>query len=459
MATKNSSVTEFILAGLTDQPGLRIPLFFLFLGFYMVTVMGNLGLIMLIGLNSHLHTPMYFFLFNLSLIDFCYSTTITPKMLMSFISKKNIILHSGCMTQLFFFCFFVVSESFILSAMAYDRYVAICNPLVYMVTMSPQVCFLLLLGVYGMGFAGAMAHTGSIMSLTFCADNLVNHFMCDILPLLELSCNSTYVNELVVFIVVAIDIGMPIVTIFISYALILSSILHISSTDGRSKAFSTCSSHMIVEYGDTVYTIEVPFHGKTFILKTFLPCPAELVYQEVILQPERMVLWNKTVTACQILQQVEDNTLVSYDLSAGAAGCVVSPRDFVNVRRIEPRRDRYLSSGIATTHCAKPPTHKYVRPCPSQPLILLILLTGTRPPGWRDMCGGQLAGIDEGDSGPRGSLSSSSSPIPLASPFSWTAQESPQRKRSGVFLCLSQASFCFSPPSNPDCKAAGLLPS
>uniref|UniRef100_A0A2K6S2T3 StAR related lipid transfer domain containing 3 n=1 Tax=Saimiri boliviensis boliviensis TaxID=39432 RepID=A0A2K6S2T3_SAIBB len=115
------------------------------------------------------------------------------------------------------------------------------------------------------------------------------------------------------------------------------------------------------EYGDTVYTIEVPFHGKTFILKTFLPCPAELVYQEVILQPEKMVLWNKTVTACQILQRVEDNTLISYDVSAGAAGGVVSPRDFVNVRRIERRRDRYLSSGIATTHGAKPPTHKYVR--------------------------------------------------------------------------------------------------
>uniref|UniRef100_A0A3Q2H961 StAR related lipid transfer domain containing 3 n=1 Tax=Equus caballus TaxID=9796 RepID=A0A3Q2H961_HORSE len=119
------------------------------------------------------------------------------------------------------------------------------------------------------------------------------------------------------------------------------------------------------EYGDTVYTIEIPFHGKTFILKTFLPCPAELVYQEVILQPERMVLWNKTVTACQILQRVEDNTLISYDVSAGAAGGVVSPRDFVNVRRIERRRDRYLSSGIATSHCAKPPTHKYVRvACP-----------------------------------------------------------------------------------------------
>ncbi|XP_040325360.1 olfactory receptor 8B12-like [Herpailurus yagouaroundi] len=246
MAAKNSSVTEFILTGLTDQLELQIPLFFLFLGFYMVTVLGNLALIALIRLNSCLHTPMYFFLFNLSLIDFCYSTTITPKMLKSFFSKKNIILHAECMTQLFFFCFFVISESFLLSVMAYDRYVAICKPLVYMVTMSPQVCLFLLLGVYVMGLSGAMVHTGSIASLTFCADNLLNHFMCDILPLLELSCNSTYVNELVVFILVAIDIGMPIITIFISYALILSSILHIHSTEGRSKAFSTCSSHIIV---------------------------------------------------------------------------------------------------------------------------------------------------------------------------------------------------------------------
>ncbi|XP_059248244.1 olfactory receptor 8B12-like, partial [Mustela nigripes] len=246
MAAKNSSVTEFILAGLTDQPGLQIPLFSLFLGIYVVTLLGNLGLITLIGLNSHLHTPMYFFLFNLSLVDFCYSTTITPRMLKSFISKKNIILHAECMTQLFYFCFFVISESFLLSAMAYDRYVAICKPLVYTVTMSPQVCLFLLLGVYVMGFSGAMVHMGSIASLTFCHDNLVNHFMCDIFPLLELSCNSTYVHELVVFVRVAIDIGMPIVTIFISYGLILSSILRIHSTEGRSKAFSTCSSHIIV---------------------------------------------------------------------------------------------------------------------------------------------------------------------------------------------------------------------
>uniref|UniRef100_A0A2K6TBD4 Olfactory receptor n=1 Tax=Saimiri boliviensis boliviensis TaxID=39432 RepID=A0A2K6TBD4_SAIBB len=241
----SSSVTEFILAGLADQPGLQIPLFFLFLGFYVVTVVGNLGLITLIGLNSHLHIPVYFFLFNLSLIEFSFSTAIIPKMLMSFVSRKNIISFTGCMTQLFFFCFFVFSESFILSAMAYDRYVAICNPLLYMVTMSPQVCLLLLLGVYGMGVLGAVAHTGNIVFLTFCAGNLVNHYMCDILPLLELSCNGSYINVLVIFIVVTIGIGVPIVAIFISYGFILSSNLHISSAEGRSKAFSTCSSHII----------------------------------------------------------------------------------------------------------------------------------------------------------------------------------------------------------------------
>ncbi|XDB65788.1 hypothetical protein AB1E18_019098 [Capra hircus] len=245
-AGNTSSVIEFILTGLTDQPELQLPLFFLFLCFYVVTVVGNLGLITLIGLNSHLHIPMYFFLFNLSFIDFSYSTTLTPKMLMGFVLEKNIISYAGCMTQFFFFCFFVFSESYILSAMAYNRYVAICKPLMYTVTMSPQACLLLLLGVYGMGVFGAVAHMGNIMFMTFCGDDLVNHYMCDIIPLLELSCNSSYINLLVVFIVVTIGIGVPIVTIFISYGFILSSILHISSTEGRSKAFSTCSSHIIV---------------------------------------------------------------------------------------------------------------------------------------------------------------------------------------------------------------------
>ncbi|XP_036601165.1 olfactory receptor 145-like isoform X2 [Trichosurus vulpecula] len=240
-----SSVTEFILAGLTDQPALQLPLFLLFMGTYVITIVGNLGLIILIRMNSQLHTPMYYFLFNLSLIDLCYSSVFTPKMLMNFVLTKNIISYSGCMTQLYFFCFFVISECYVLTIMAYDCYVAICNPLLYNVTMSNQVCSWLLGGAYVMGFACAMAHTRCILRLSFCDANIINHYMCDIHPLFQLSCTSTYVNELVVFIVGSISIIVPSVTIFISYALILSSILNISSTEGRSKAISTCSSHVI----------------------------------------------------------------------------------------------------------------------------------------------------------------------------------------------------------------------
>ncbi|XP_009005387.2 olfactory receptor 8B3-like [Callithrix jacchus] len=212
---------------------------------YVITLIGNLGLVMLIGLTSHLHTPMYFFLFNLSFIDLCYSSVFIPKMLMNFISQKNIISYKGCMIQFFFFCFFAISECYVLTSMAYDRYVAICNPLLYHLAMSPTVCFSLMLGSYLMAFSGAMAHTGCMLRLTFCEANTINHYFCDILPLLQLSCTSTYINELVVFIVVGINIIVPTVTIFISYGFILSSILHISSKEGRSKAFSTCSSHII----------------------------------------------------------------------------------------------------------------------------------------------------------------------------------------------------------------------
>ncbi|XP_069324868.1 olfactory receptor 8B3-like isoform X2 [Eulemur rufifrons] len=249
MALGNGSfVTEFILVGLTDQPGLQLPLFFLFLIMYMVTVLGNLGLVTLIRLNLHLHTPMYFFLLNLSFIDFCYSSVFTPKMLMNFVSEKNIISYMGCMTQLFFFCFFAISECYMLTSMAYDRYVAICNPLLYKIAMSPKMCCSLMLGSYLMAFSGAMAHTGCMLRLTFCDENTINHYFCDILPVLQLSCTSTYVNELVVFIVVGINVLVPSLTIFISYGYILSNILHISSKGGRSKAFSTCSSHIIAVF-------------------------------------------------------------------------------------------------------------------------------------------------------------------------------------------------------------------
>ncbi|XP_076780806.1 olfactory receptor 8B8-like [Arvicanthis niloticus] len=245
MALRNdSSVTGFILLGLTQQPELQLPLFFLFLGIYVVSMVGNLGLIVLIVLNPHLHTPMYYFLFNLSFVDFCYSSVITPKMLVSFVTQ-NIISHAECMTQLFFFAFFVIDECYILTAMAYDRYAAICKPLLYQVTMSHQVCHFMMMGVLVMGSVGAVAHIICMLRLTFCDGNIINHYMCDIPPLLKLSCTSTSINELVVFIVVGFNVTVPILTIFISYALILSNILSIHSAEGRSKAFSTCGSHVI----------------------------------------------------------------------------------------------------------------------------------------------------------------------------------------------------------------------
>ncbi|XP_058400920.1 olfactory receptor 8B3-like [Diceros bicornis minor] len=264
MALGNGSlVTEFILLGLTDQPELRFPLFFLFLIIYMVTVLGNMSLIFLIGLNSHLHTPMYFFLFNLSLIDFCYSSVIAPKMLINFISK-NIISYMGCMTQLYFFCFFGISECYVLTSMAYDRYVAICKPLLYNVAMSPNVWSSLMLGSYLMAFSGAMAHTGCMLRLTFCDANTINRYMCDVFPLLKLSCTSTYINELEVFIVVGINIIVPSLTVFTSYGFIISSILRIPSTEGRSKAFGTCSSHIIAVslfFGSGVFVYLKPSSG------------------------------------------------------------------------------------------------------------------------------------------------------------------------------------------------------
>ncbi|EDL25461.1 olfactory receptor 907 [Mus musculus] len=246
MALENASlVTEFILMGLTNRPDLQIPLFLLFLVMYVIATLGNLALIMLIILNSHLHTPMYFFLLNLSCIDLFYCSVITPKMLMNFVLKKNVISYEGCMAQFYFFAFFAISECYVLTTMAYDRYVAICNPLLYNIVMSPKLCSYLMMGTYLMGFSGAMIHTGCILRLTFCDKNTINHYFCDILPLLQISCTSTYVNEIELFIVAGKDIIVPTVIIFTSYGFILSSILKISSTAGMSKAFSTCSSHII----------------------------------------------------------------------------------------------------------------------------------------------------------------------------------------------------------------------
>ncbi|XP_030189545.1 olfactory receptor 8G1-like [Lynx canadensis] len=243
-AGNHSTVTEFILAGLTESPELQLPLFFLFLGVYVVTVVGNLAMITLIGLSAQLHTPMYYFLSNLSFIDLCHSTVITPKMLVNFVTERNFISYQACMTQLYFFLVFVISECHMLAIMAYDRYVAICNPLLYNVTMSYQVCSRLVVGVYIMGLTGATAHTGCMLRVLFCKADRINHYFCDLFPLLELSCSSTYINEVVVLCFSAFNILAPSLMILSSYIFIMASILRIRSTEGRCKAFSTCSSHI-----------------------------------------------------------------------------------------------------------------------------------------------------------------------------------------------------------------------
>ncbi|XP_017204720.2 olfactory receptor 8G1-like isoform X2 [Oryctolagus cuniculus] len=244
-AGNHSILTEFLLAGLTEQPELQLPLFLLFLGIYVVTVVGNLGMITLIELSSNLHTPMYYFLCSLSFIDLCHSTVITPKMLINFVAQKNTISYPECMTQLYFFLVFAIAECYILAAMAYDRYVAICRPLLYNVIMSHKVCFSLILGVYGIAVVYASAHTGCMVRIHFCKLNVINHYFCDLLPLLKLSCSSTYVNELLVLGIGSLNIFIPTLAILSSYSFIIGSIIRIRSTEGRTKAFSTCSSHML----------------------------------------------------------------------------------------------------------------------------------------------------------------------------------------------------------------------
>ncbi|XP_021063066.1 olfactory receptor 146-like [Mus pahari] len=253
----HSTVTKFFLSGLTDQPELQLPLFLLFLGIYLLTVLGNLGMIILILLSSHLHTPMYFFLSSLSFIDLCQSTVITPKMLVNFVMEKNEISYPECMIQLYFFLLFAGSECFMLAAMAYDRYVAICRPLLYSIIMSQHKCLSLVLGVYIIAIVCASAHVGCIFRIEICRSDLINHYFCDLISILNLSCSNIYVNELVILILSLINTIFPNLTILSSYVFIIISILRIKSTEGRSKTFSTCSSHIsavAVFYGSAAFT-------------------------------------------------------------------------------------------------------------------------------------------------------------------------------------------------------------
>ncbi|XP_043338867.1 olfactory receptor 5W2-like [Cervus canadensis] len=239
-----SSFTEFIFLGITENTENKVILFTVFLLVYLVNLLANLGMITLIRMDPQLHTPMYFFLSHLSFCDLCYSTAIGPKMLVDLFAKNKSISFCGCALQFLVFCIFADSECLLLAVMAYDRYEAVSSPLLYAVSMSSRRGALLMAGVYLVGMADALIHTALAFRLCFCGSNVINHFFCDLPPLLLLSCSDIQVNELVVFIVFGFIELSTISGVLVSYCYIILSVLKTHSAEGRFKAFSACTSHL-----------------------------------------------------------------------------------------------------------------------------------------------------------------------------------------------------------------------
>ncbi|KAM4848572.1 olfactory receptor 5AP2 [Urocitellus parryii] len=240
-----TEVTEFVLLGLSDNPHLQGVFFALFLSIYVATMVGNLGMIALIKMEPHLHTPMYFFLSSLSFVDASYSSSVTPKMLVNLVAENKAISFNGCAAQFYFFGSFLGTECFLLATMAYDRYAAIWNPLLYPVLMSNRICFSLVSTCFLAGFGNAAIHTGMTFRLSFCGSNRINHFYCDTPPLLKLSCSDIHINGIVIMAFSSFQVISCVVIVLISYLCILIAILKMRSVEGRRKAFSTCASHLM----------------------------------------------------------------------------------------------------------------------------------------------------------------------------------------------------------------------
>ncbi|KFO21684.1 olfactory receptor 9I1 [Fukomys damarensis] len=245
MARNNlTSVSDFILVGFTDHPSLEAPLFLVFLSFYLVTLLGNVGMIILIQVDARLHTPMYFFLSHLALLDACYASVITPQILATLATGKTAISYGQCAAQFFFFTMCAGTECFLLAVMAYDRCVAISNPLLYTVAMKPRICWSLVMGAHVCGLSGSVLRTTCTFSLSFCEDNRINFFFCDLPPLLKLACSDTTNAEIVIVVFGNFVILANALVILISYLLIIKAILKVKSLGGRARTFSTCASHL-----------------------------------------------------------------------------------------------------------------------------------------------------------------------------------------------------------------------
>ncbi|XP_051022521.1 olfactory receptor 5AL1-like [Acomys russatus] len=252
----HSTVAEFILLGLTEDPELEAILFVILLIIYLFTVMSNLGLVLLIQVSPQLQSPMYFFLSHLAFVDFCYTSCVTPNALVNFLREVKSISLYGCAAQVCFFTTFSVCEVFLLSVMAYDRYVAICNPLLYVVLMPRRLCFQIATITYVYALVTALVQTVTTFLLSFCDSNLVNQFFCEDIPLMALACSSTQVKELMLLSMAGFNVCCSLLIVLISYLFIVSAILRKHSGKGRQKVFSTCASHLssiAIYYGTIIF--------------------------------------------------------------------------------------------------------------------------------------------------------------------------------------------------------------
>ncbi|XP_053900988.1 olfactory receptor 1019-like [Malaclemys terrapin pileata] len=253
----NTSVTKFILLGLSSNPAEQLVLFGVFTAIYLVALMGNVLILLLVSLDSRLHTPMYFFLGNLSVVDIGYTSSTVPKMLANYLSRDKSISWAGCLSQMFFFISFGGIECLLLGVMAYDRYVAICHPLHYGAFMSRRVCALLAAAAWIMGLTNSAVHSSLMSILSFCRGNVLHHFFCDIPPLFQLSCSDTQANQVVTFALGGAVILGSFLGTLVSYVYIVMAILRIRTREGRLKAFSTCASHLTVVslyFGTIIFT-------------------------------------------------------------------------------------------------------------------------------------------------------------------------------------------------------------
>ncbi|XP_069328614.1 olfactory receptor 5K3-like [Eulemur rufifrons] len=315
----HSLTTEFILTGFTDHPELKTLLFVVFFAIYVITMVGNLGLVVLIYTEHRLHTPMYIFLGNLALMDSCCSCAITPKMLENFFSEDRSISLHECMAQFYFLCLAETADCFLLAAMAYDRYVAICSPLQYHTKMSRKLCIQMTTGAYIAGHLHPIIEVGLLFRLTFCRSHQINHFFCDVLPLYRLSCVDPYINELILLILAGSILVFTIAIVLVSYFYILFTIFTMKSKKGRGKALSTCASHFLsvsIFYGSLLFMYAQPGAVKegdkdipvavfyTLIIPLLNPFIYSLRNREVISVMKKNMEKKKF---CNILEQVSSS--------------------------------------------------------------------------------------------------------------------------------------------------------